>query len=214
MVLSAVRIRKRRRNEASSSETWAAPRSISATMPEKPANATAAARKASKRSGTEMVMSPAALRPLPLDLDSAGFGAGQGVQLFDADTRRLHAGIFETRDRDALGQGLGEVDVARCQNGADFLGNGVIVDDQFELVGEVGLILHRQIDVDAHRLHLPLFVAMHADMRQDLEVADEDVTDGQGCIGNGKARDVRTGHGASEGSAVVPVWPRMLKLGA
>src|SRR5579864_391718 len=118
MVLSAVRIRKRRRNEASSSETWAAPRSISATMPEKPANATAAARKASKRSGTEMVMKlPAALRPLPLDLDSAGFGARQGVQLFDADTRRLHAGIFETRDRDAFGQGLGEVDVACCQDG-------------------------------------------------------------------------------------------------
>ena len=50
--------------------------------------------------------------PLALDFDAGGFRAGKRMELFHAYARGLHPRILEAGRRDALGQGLGEIDMA------------------------------------------------------------------------------------------------------
>src|SRR5437016_507484 len=84
-----------------------------------------------------------------------------------------HASVFEAGRRDPLRQSLGQIDVAGGHKSANLVRHGFVIDGVLKpIVPCVDLPGER--NVDAHRLQLALLVAMHADSRQELEVANKD----------------------------------------
>ena len=99
--------------------------------------------------------------------------------------------ILEAEFGDALGQRLGEIDMAAVDDGAHLQGDRLVVDDLVELVFDLREILHAQIDVDAHRLRLAVLMTMRADMGEHFQIADEDMPDRTRGIRDQERRDVR-----------------------
>jgi dihydroneopterin aldolase len=112
------------------------------------------------------------------------------VKLFDADPRGLDPRVFEARAGDALGKRFRQIDMACLDDGADFLGDGLVIHHEFQPVFQRGEVFDREIDIDADRLAAPALMAMHADMGVDLQVADKDMADGARRIGDAQGLDV------------------------
>lgn len=112
------------------------------------------------------------------------------MELLDADPRGFDPGIFETRTGDALRKRFGQIDVAGFDDGADFLGDRFVVDNEFQSVLQRGEVLHRKVDIDANGLAAPALMAVHADMGVQLQIADEDMADGARRIGDAQGLDV------------------------
>ena len=112
------------------------------------------------------------------------------MKFLDPDARGLDPCIFETRVGDTLRERLGQIDMARVHDGADFLGDGLIVHHEFQPVLQRGEVFHRKIDVDPDRLATPALMAVHADMGVHLQIADKDVADGARRIGDAQGLDV------------------------
>jgi len=112
------------------------------------------------------------------------------VKFLDPDPRGLDPYVLETCAGDALGERLGQVDMACFDDGADFFGDRLVVHHEFQPVLQRGKVFHRKIDVDADRLAAAALMPVHADMGIQLQVADEDMADGACRIGDAQGLDV------------------------
>ena len=121
---------------------------------------------------------------MPFNLDAGGFSTGQGMEFFHPHTRGAHAFILERCFGDALGQCLGQIDMALGDDGADLVGEGFIIHHHIQPVFQHGRVFHRQIDVNPQGLLFALFMAMDPDMGRELQIADKDMTDGKRRVGN------------------------------
>jgi hypothetical protein len=72
---------------------------------------------------------------------------------------------------DPLGQGFRKVDMAGGDEGANPLCYGFVIDSVLQPVAACAYV-RRERHIDAHRLGLALLMAVHADSRQKLEIAN------------------------------------------
>jgi len=118
-------------------------------------------------------------RLVAFDCHSGCSSVGEHIEFFYPNTDQTDTAIeLETGIRDALGEGLGEADVAGADDSPDGMGNLLIVDHRghvlvpersfrFAFVGD------REVDIDADALSPAVLVGMNADRGIQHQVAEE-----------------------------------------
>src|SRR3954463_1043068 len=104
--------------------------------------------------------------PLPgsFNLYTNRLGGGEGFQLLHPHPYGSDPRVLKTGRGDALGQGLGQADMALRDDGPDALFDRMIVDHILQHILGVGDVVGGQVDIDAHRLGTAFLLAIDADM--------------------------------------------------
>jgi hypothetical protein len=99
------------------------------------------------------------------------------VKFFDAYPRADDPAILETGGGDGFGERLGEIDVPSGDQGTNAKGDRFVIDHPIEAVFERQGVFDGQIHIDADGLVLRAFVAMDSDLRQQLEISNENMSE-------------------------------------
>ena len=134
--------------------------------------------------------------------------ASENIQLFHPNSGRLDLRIKETNLRDPLGEGLNKPYVTGIHDGPDLVRHFLVIHHPRQIVRSDGtpghrpgaIILHREIDIDAHSLGRGMLPRMHPDASGLNEVTQEHVADATGAVG-----DADVLHRHSSGAAMP--WP-------
>src|SRR5258708_1202676 len=133
------------------------------------------------------------------------------MQFFYPNAGAFYPGIVETHARDSFRKSLRKINVTFFHDGANLTGDLAVIDDRVETILKLRHVFHGQIDIEPDGLQLAFFVSMHADMREEFEVADENVADGEGGVGDSQRLHVRLGHLYSftptSGVCQIRCWP-------
>ena len=128
---------------------------------------------------------PQLRQPAKRSISTPTLAASAKTSSFSTRTRTERTrSSCEADRRDLFGQRFQQLDVAAGDDGADRVGDPLVADDVGQIVVQVPVLAHGQIEVDPHPLLTDLLVPMHADLAGQHEVADEDVADGVARIGD------------------------------